>query len=169
MYRYKQKKGKKKERSRNFSLFSCPSQCSAFLYNITVLSNPAHLLPVFSGLLNKLFPAFGADDGDLAFALGHPHLLPAFGAGIIAVVPVLDPLQNIQKAAVFLVTLVGLPGKCPVQRPAHANIGQQPQNKIAPALQKHGDQHQHHAGPQNHRVQLIRAVAACHKAIKSCF
>ena len=42
MYRYKQKKGKKKERSRNFSLFSCPSQCSAFLYNITVLSNPAH-------------------------------------------------------------------------------------------------------------------------------
>ena len=43
MYRIKQKKGKKKERSLNFSQFSCPSQCSASLYNITVLSNPAHL------------------------------------------------------------------------------------------------------------------------------
>ena len=30
LYRYKQKKGKKIERIRNFSLFSCPSQCSAF-------------------------------------------------------------------------------------------------------------------------------------------
>ena len=47
MYRNKKKKGKKKERSRNFSLFSCPLQCSAFLFNKTVLRNPKQKAVVF--------------------------------------------------------------------------------------------------------------------------
>ena len=52
MYRYKKKKGKKKERRRNFSQFSCP-QCSYL--SETVLKCTTHFTALFL-LTNILLP-----------------------------------------------------------------------------------------------------------------
>lgn len=56
MYRYKQKKGKKKERSQNFSLFSCPRNARTFkLLSLRVRcirSSPFYQLAFFICSLN---------------------------------------------------------------------------------------------------------------------
>ena len=66
-------------------------------------------------LFDELLPAFGAGDGDLALALGDADGLPALGAGVIAVVTVLDAVDEQQELAVLVVTLVGIAGEAPEQ------------------------------------------------------
>ena len=67
-------------------------------------------LPLRLGLLNEPLPAPGTGDGNLPFPPGDPHHLPALGAPEIPVAPVLYPIQNLEKPAVFPVTLVLVPG-----------------------------------------------------------
>lgn len=45
-------------------------------------------------LFNEFFLTLGTGDGDLTFSSGHAHRLPATGAGEIAVIPILDPVQQ---------------------------------------------------------------------------
>ena len=72
----------------------------AFSKNKRRSSFPLLLLWLFvyqalpSSLFYKLFTAFGTGNGDLALSLGHPHLLAALGTIEIAMIPVLDPLQQ---------------------------------------------------------------------------
>ncbi len=44
-------------------------------------------------LFNEFFLTLGTGDGDLTLSSGHAHRLPATGAGEIAVIPILDPVQ----------------------------------------------------------------------------
>ena len=77
------------------------------------------------GFLNKLFRAFRAGNGDLAFALGHPDGLVAPGTFEIFVLPVLQPLGKAQIFAVFLIPLVGVARQHPEDGPPHTYIGKQ--------------------------------------------
>ena len=69
-----------------------------------------------SGLLDKLFPALGAGNGDLALTPGHADGLAALGAAVIAVVPILDSVDEQQKTAVLIVALVRFPGEAAEER-----------------------------------------------------
>ena len=77
-----------------------------------------------SGFLYKLFTAFGAGDGDGAFAPGDAHLLAAAGAVKIPVIPVPEALEEHEKFPVFLVPPVGVPGKGAENCQKQQNIGQ---------------------------------------------
>ncbi len=50
-------------------------------------------VPWFLSFPDKFFPAFGAGDGDLALAPGHPDGLVALGAIKMLVLAVLHPVQ----------------------------------------------------------------------------
>ena len=76
----------------------------------------------FLRLLHEFFPAAGAGDGDLALAPGDPDHLAAFGTVEIPVIPVLQPVKDLQKFPVFLVALVGVPGKDPENGQKHQYI-----------------------------------------------
>ena len=76
-----------------------------------------------SSLLYELFLAFRAGDGDLAFAPGNPDLLTAAGAVKVAMLPVLQLLEEQQEFPVFVITFVGLTGKAAEDRPDHEGIG----------------------------------------------
>lgn len=113
---------------------------------------------------DKFLSAFGAGNGDFAFTLGNPHLLAAFGAGKIAMVTVFRATQQIQKAPVFPIPPIGLPGEGAIQCPDHTPIGQQPQNGSDPPIKKQGHQQGNYARPQYHGIELIGAVATGHEA-----
>ena len=78
-----------------------------------------------SGLsfLNEFFFTLGAGDGNLPFSPGDPHRLAAAGTFIIPVLPVLQLFQKSQIPAIFLVTLVGIPGKSTENSPKHKRVG----------------------------------------------
>lgn len=59
---------------------------------------------------DEFLPAFWAGDGDLTLAPGDPDGLMAAGAAIIPMLPVLLLLQEHKIPAVFLITLIGVPG-----------------------------------------------------------
>ena len=97
-----------------------------------------------SGFLNELFPAFGADNGDLALAPGDTDGLLALRAGEVAMLPVLDPLQEHQKFPVFLVTLIGVAGEGTEDGPEHQAVGYNGEN----AAERATDEHTCHAYDQ---------------------
>ena len=124
--------------------------------------------PILRFLLSGLyefFPAFGAGDRDLTFSFGYPHLLAAPGTGEIAVLAVLDPVQQHQKFPVFLVALVGVSGKAPEHGPEHKAIGHHCQKKIH---HRGGNKQRYHthrnACQQNHGVELVGSVTPGHKS-----
>ena len=123
---------------------------------------------IFSGLLYEFFFALGTGDGDFAFALGDPYRLAAAGAIKVAVVPVLDPIQQHQKSAVFLVALVGVPGEGAEHGPEHEAVGHKGQRQIhSRSLNKNRYQNNDHARRQNNRIEFIRSVASGHKPGKA--
>ena len=79
--------------------------------------------PVLLGFLNELFSALGTGDGDLALTSGDPDLLATAGTVKVPMLPVLQLLEEQKKSAVFVVPLVGLPGKASVDGPDHKHIG----------------------------------------------
>ena len=81
-----------------------------------------------SGRSDELLPAFGASDGDLSLPPGNPDGLMALGTVEIAVVPVLQTVENQKKLPVLLIPLVGIPGKCPINGPEHQCIAQHKEN-----------------------------------------
>lgn len=98
-----------------------------------------------SGAFDKFFPAFGAGNGDFPFSLGDTNHLLTFGAGEIAVVPILQPVDGQQKPAVFLIPLIGIPAEAAYHRPDQHGVGAKGQGQI------HRDvahEHPHHAQHQ---------------------
>ena len=73
--------------------------------------------PVGLRFLYKLFSAFGAGDGDFAFATGDTDLLAATGTIVVTVIPVLQPLEEHEKFFVFPVPLIGISGKTAEDHP----------------------------------------------------
>ena len=121
-----------------------------------------------SGFLYKLFPAFGAGDGDGAFAPGDAHLLAAAGAVKIPVIPVPEPLEKHHKFPVFLVSPIGVPGKGAENCQKQQNIGQKQQNKLhAHPGHEGGQDAGDHTGDEYGQIQLIRPIAACHEALEA--
>lgn len=78
-----------------------------------------------SCFLDELFFASGAGDGDFSLAPGDANQLLAFGAFVVPVFPVFDAVQELQKAAVFLVAPVCVFRQHPVKHQEHGNIGQE--------------------------------------------
>ena len=62
------------------------------------------------GFADKFFFAPGAGDGDFSLATGNTHHLAALGAVEVAVIPVLQPIPELEKLPILLVALVGIPG-----------------------------------------------------------
>ena len=90
------------------------------------------------GLLDKFFVAFGTGNGDLSLALRHSDLLAAAGAVIVAVIFVFHLLKEHHKFAVFLISLVYIPGEAAEDGDTHKNIGKRGQDQL---YQRHGKQH----------------------------
>lgn len=119
-----------------------------------------------SAFADEFFLAPGAGDGDLALALGNPDILAAPGAIIIAMVPVLDPVEDLQELPVLLITLVGIAGEGPADGPDHQAIGKCRQQQISHRhLHKARDHADHQRRHQNRQIQFIRSISSCHEPL----
>ena len=96
------------------------------------------VLPRFLSLFDEFLPTFGAGNGDLALALGYTDGLLTLGAGVILMLPVLQPFQKIQIFPIFPMPLVGIAGQNTENHNAHQPIGQHHRHQVQPGvLQKH--------------------------------
>ena len=103
---------------------------------------------MLSALFNEFFFALGAGDGDLSLASGYTHRLAAAGAIEILMLPILDPLQQLQEFPVLLISLVGVAGEAAEQRPEHQTVGQQEEDHIQKSVSKEYGQNAHgYPGP----------------------
>ena len=126
--------------------------------------------PPLLGFLDKLFLALRAGNGDLAFASGNPYHLTASGAIEIAVLPILDPVHQLQIFPVFLIALVGVPGEAAKNGPEHQAVGQQSQQHVQKSVfSEECNKTHHYAGEQNSGIEFVRAVAAHHKPAEANF
>lgn len=116
-----------------------------------------------SCFLDELFFASGAGDGDFALTSGDANQLLAFGAFVVPVFSVFDAVQELQKAAVFLIAPVRVFGQHPVKHQDHGNVGQE----IKPPIPgEHPNQTQDQIQNQNGQTQLVHTVAACKCPLK---
>ena len=81
--------------------------------------------------------------------------------------PILHPLQEHQKLPVFLVALVSIPGEGAENSPKHKAIRYNGKNTADGPLHKSAHQAHNQRSGQNHRIELIRAIAAHHKLPKA--
>ena len=124
---------------------------------------------VISGFLDELFLAPGAGNGDFALATGDAHHLAALGAVEIAVFPVLQAVEKLQEFPVFLIALVGVPGHGAPNRPDHQAVAQGPEDQVeGRGRNPHRQQTCHQSCAQDHHIQPVRAVPACHEITQSC-
>ena len=118
---------------------------------------------------NELFLALGAGNGDLTLALGNTDLLAALRAIVIAMLLILKPLQQHKILAVLLVTLVGISGKHPEESPNYHTIIKQGQKQVQPGdIDKDREHRSNKACRKDHRIQLIRTIAALHETPQAC-
>ena len=134
---------------------------------------PVRPVMVTTGLFlrfpNEFLMAPGAGDGDFALPSRHPHHLTAFGTVKIAVVPILQPTDDLQKFPVFLIPLVGVSGQGAKNRPDHQTVAQQHQQQIDRRIPKnHRQQADRQTDTQDDHIQLVRAIASRHKAAEPC-
>ena len=119
-------------------------------------------------LLDELFSALGAGDGDLALATGDADGQAALGAGEIAVVPVFQLVEEPQEFSVLLIPGIGIPGEHPGQGPDHQTVVGKGQHQLHRC---HGDEGAKQAhgkgGAEDGQTQLVGAVAAHHKTAKT--
>ena len=81
--------------------------------------------------------------------------------------PVSQPLQEHEILPVFLVALIGIPGKSTEHGPDHKAVGDQRQQGAGKPAEETADQANDQTGGQDQRVQLIRAVSSVHKFPKA--
>ena len=106
--------------------------------------------------LDEFFLALGAGDSDLALSTGHTHRLPATGAGEIAVLAVLNTIQQHQKFPIFLIALIGLPGEATKNCPEHQHIGNSGQHqRYHGGFQKCRHDADNNTGKQNKHIEFI--------------
>ena len=123
----------------------------------------------YSGLADELLPASGAGDGDFPLPTGDTDGLAALGAIEIAVVAVLQAVENQQKLPVFLVALVGIPGKRPEDGPNHQRIAQdQEEHPHTQVPEQRGENAGYQTCAQNDHIQPVGSIPPGHKAAKTC-
>ena len=121
-----------------------------------------------SGFLDELLPAFGTGDGNLTLTPGDPDHLTAFGTVEVTVLPILNPVEKLQKFPVFLISLIGLAGKAAADGPDHQGIGNRGQNQIHQGRLNEGtDETDCQSCAEYGHIQLVGAVAACHKGMEA--
>ena len=122
----------------------------------------------FLSFLHEALFALGAGNGDPALSPGNPDNLTAFGAIVIAVIPVLQAVKKLEEFPVFLITLVGIAGEAAVQRPEHQSVGNRGQQQIhLYRVCKCTDKANHKACRKDRHIQFIGAVTANHEITKS--
>jgi hypothetical protein len=133
------------------------------------MDNAKPLKQMLQGLILRLFykafPAPGTGDGDLSLSTGDPDHLAALGAVKIPVLPVFQPVENLQEFPVLLIALIGIPGEGAPNCKDHQYIAQGPEDQVQ---RLDGNQHTQDAGTQtraqNHHIQSVRSVTSGHKA-----
>lgn len=121
-----------------------------------------------SGFTGEFFTAFGTCDGNFSLTPGNPDNLPTFGTVEIAMIPVFQPVEKLQKLAVFLIALVGLPRQAAVNCPEHQKIGHRSHNQIyLRTFEECPDQASRQTGTQNHHIQPVCSIASSHKSTKA--
>ena len=122
---------------------------------------------ILSFLHEALF-ALGAGNGDLALSAGNTHNLTALGAVIIAMIPILQAVKELQEFPVFLIALVGIARKAAVQRPDHQAVGNTGQQQIyLYRVHKGTDEAGRKAGRKDHHIQFISSITANHECAQS--
>ena len=114
--------------------------------------------------------AAGAGDDDFPPAPGHPELLAALGAAVIAVGPVLEPPGQLHPAVFHPVpvpeehpVLPGPGGNIPGQHPEIGPPQQQEARHRKGPQPPPGEHHQHHGKEQGGKGQLVGAIPAHHE------
>ena len=95
-------------------------------------------------------------------------LLAAAGAVVVAVIPVLQPLEQQEEFPVFLIPLIGISGKAAKDHQNQTNIGKQCKQQAhdhKPAENSRQDTARH-TGAKQRKIQFICAVPALHKLPK---
>ena len=124
--------------------------------------------PGFLCLLNKLFSALGAGNGDFALAPGDAHHLAAFGAVEVPVLPVLHAAGKLEELPVFLIALVGIPGEAPHQGDDQKGVHAQGQDQVEEhVFHKHGQHAQHQTHDQQSHIQAVVTITTHHEALDS--
>ena len=118
----------------------------------------------YSALADKLFPAAGTGNGNLALTPGNADGLLALGTVEIPVIPVPDPIHALEEFPVLLITLVGVAGQRTENGPEHQGIGDAMEDQVGQGAADKQSQNDHHqGGTQNRTVQFVAAIAAFHK------
>ena len=119
---------------------------------------------VFLGFADELLPALGAGDGDLALASGDADHLTALGAVIVAVLAILQPVEELEELPVLLIAGVGVLGQGAADRPDHQAVGHGGQQQIdGCVVEERGNQAGCQAGAQDGHIQPVCAVTTYHK------
>ena len=101
---------------------------------------------------------------DLSTMAGNTNRLMAAGAGEVATVPILQPMEELHKFLIFLPAAAHIPGEHPVNHQYQRDIGQEGQKRQRAEPTKDG---QNNSDDQQHIIQLVCAIAAIHKAEKA--
>ena len=119
--------------------------------------------------LYELLPAFGTGDGDLTLALGYSHLLMAPGTIVVTVILVFYFLEKEEKFSVLFITLINISGEGADNSDDHKRIGNGREDHLDQSTGKQSSQHgETKTRAENGHIQLIGAVAAFHKTLKTC-
>ena len=122
---------------------------------------------MFLSFPDKLFPALGAGDGNLALAPGHPNHLTALGTVIVAVLAIFQPVKKLEKFPVFLIPGIGIAGQGPANGPDHQTVGNCGAEQIDQGTSEEGgDQACRKTGAQDRHIQPVGTVAANHEALQ---
>ena len=119
---------------------------------------------LFLSFADEFFPALGAGDGNLALASGHANHLTAFGAVVVPVLPVFDPVEELEEFPVLLIPGVGIFGQTAADGPDHQAVGHGGEQQIDQrSMEEGGDQAGRKAGAQDRHIQSVGAVTSCHE------
>jgi len=118
----------------------------------------------YSGFFNKLVAALGTMNVNLSAMPGNTNRLMAAGAGEIATLPILQPVEELHKLLILLPAAAHIPGKHPINHQYQRDIRKDGQKCRGTEPTKDG---QYDAENQQDIIQLVSAVAAIHKAEKA--
>lgn len=122
----------------------------------------------FLSFLHEALFALGAGNGDLALSAGNTHNLTALGAIIIAMIPILQAVKELQEFPVFLIALVGIARKAAVQRPDHQAVGNTGQQQVhLYRVYKGTDKAGNKTGGEDYHIQFISSVTTNHESAQS--
>lgn len=88
----------------------------------------------------------------------------AFGAVKILILTVLQPLKKLKELPVFLIPLVGIPGKYPADGPDHQSVGKQNADQTEGGSSHKDRQHTcNQSCRENNHTEFICTITSVHK------